>query len=222
MSIRAYQAADRDVLNRVCYESALMGESIAPLFGSQRLFTDYWMTYYLEHEPESAFVAVDNDGPVGYLVGCCDTRRFEATQQTVVWPRIWRRFLLGRYGVPLPLARFLWRVVRSRRHDRHLAPRLQDYPAHLHMNVAAGYRGRGHGALLLDGFLAYLEQRGVPGVHLITTNLNRAAVPLYESRGFRLEDRAPLSIYDAYVSEPVEALLYVRTVPALAAAEASP
>ncbi len=44
-TVRAYVPGDRGVLNRVCYESALMGDSIAPLFGSQRLFTDYWMTY---------------------------------------------------------------------------------------------------------------------------------------------------------------------------------
>ena len=212
-AVRLYEPRDREVLCDICYATGLMGESMDPVFGDQRLFTDYWMTYYLDHEPESAFVALADDEPVGYLVGCCDTRRFERVQSTVVWPMLWRRLITGRYGLPLRVVRFLWRTFRSQTQDRALEPPLHEYPAHLHMNVAAGHRNQGHGARLMVAFLDHLHARGVRGVHLMTTNHNTLAVPFYENRGFRLEDRAPVSVYDPYLTRPVEALLYVRIVP---------
>ncbi len=217
--VRPYKPRDRAALCRICYDTGLMGESVDPLFGSERLFTDYWMTYYLDHEPESAFVATVDDVPVGYLVGCCDTARFERVQQTDVWPRIWRRLLTGRYGVPVRLMRFLWHVLRSQARDQALAPPVTQYPAHLHMNLAAGHRRQGHGSRLMTAYLAHLEAAQVPGVHLVTTNLNRLAVPFYEKWAFQLHDRAPVSLYRTYVAEPVEALVYVRPVRQLVSAD---
>ena len=211
-AVRPYESRDRAAICRICYDTGLMGESVDRLFGCERLFTDYWMTYYLDYEPESAFVAVADDVPVGYLVGCRDTARFEHVQDTDVWPRIWHRLLLGRYGVPVRLVRFLWHVMRSQVRDQPLTPPLTGYPAHLHMNLAAGHRGHGHGSRLMAAYLAHLETAGVPGVHLITTNLNRRAVPFYEKWGFQLHNRASVSLYRTYVPEPVEALLYVRPV----------
>lgn len=213
-AVRPYRPADRAALCRICYDCGLMGESIDPLFGSEALFTDYWMTYYLEFEPEAAFVATEDDVPVGYLVGCTDTRRFEDVQRTVVWPRLYRRFFTGRYGVPVRLLRFMWRTLRSQVRDTPLEPPLDAYPAHLHMNLAAEYRGRGHGARLMERYLEYLRTRGVPGVHLITTDRNTVAVPFYERRGFTLHARTAISVYEQYLDGPVEGLLYVRPIAA--------
>ena len=218
--VRRYEPRDRAALCRICYDTGLMGESVDPLFGCEKLFTDYWMTYYLEYEPAAAFVAVVDDVPVGYLVGCSDTARFERVQQTDVWPRIWRRLFTGRYGVPVRLMRFLWHVLRSQASDATLTPPLAQYPAHLHMNLAPPHRQRGYGSQLMAAYLAHLEAAQVPGVHLITTNLNRLAVPFYEKWGFQLHDRAPVSLYRTYVPEPVEALMYVRPVRQPASVEA--
>ena len=221
-AVRSYRPEDRARLCEICYACGLMGDSIAPLFGSQQLFTDYWMTYYLECEPESAFVATVDDEPVGYLVGCCDTARFEDVQETMVWPRIWRRLFTGRYGIPLPLARFLWHALRAHMRDQPLKVPPDEYPAHLHMNVDAAYRGQGHGRRLLAAFCDGLRARGVPGVHLLTTNRNTRAIPLYERWGFQLHDHATITLYAPYLEGPVEGLLYVLPITSPVTARVSP
>ncbi len=220
--VRRYEPRDRERLCEICYATGLMGESIARLFGSRRLFTDFWMTYYLEHEPESAFVAVEDGEAVGYLVGCRDSRKFEDVQHRLVWPMLWRRLFTGRYGVPLPVVRFAWHVLSSQVKDENIEPPLHLYPAHLHMNMAAGHRRQGHGSRLMAAYLAHLEADRVRGVHLLTTNLNREAVPFYEKWEFQLHKRASVSTYAAYLTEPVEALLYVRAMPQPAPVGATP
>ena len=61
--VRKYRAEDRDAVRRICYDTGLMGHPIDPCFGCFELFSDYWMNYYTDYEPESAFVA-ELDGQV--------------------------------------------------------------------------------------------------------------------------------------------------------------
>ena len=42
-------------------------------------------------------------------------------------------------------------------------PPLKEYPAHLHINIAAGCRRMGIGSLLMESYLAYLREKGVRG-----------------------------------------------------------
>lgn len=42
------------------------------------------------------------------------------------------------------------------------------YPAHLHINVAAGTRSAGIGGHLIGRFCAHAEELGLPGVHVVT------------------------------------------------------
>jgi GNAT superfamily N-acetyltransferase len=46
-----------------------------------------------------------------------------------------------------------------------LTPR---YPAHLHVNLAAPWRGRGIGSLLVAAFADMARASGAPGVHVVT------------------------------------------------------
>lgn len=57
------------------------------------------------------------------------------------------------------------------------------YPAHLHVNVDARYRGAGLGAKLVNRFLEQVHQRGVAGVHVVTSRGARN-VKFYERLGF--------------------------------------
>lgn len=42
------------------------------------------------------------------------------------------------------------------------------YPAHLHVNLAPAYRGRGIGAQLVEAFAARAAAAGAPGMHVVT------------------------------------------------------
>ena len=60
-----------------------------------------------------------------------------------------------------------------------------DYPAHLHINVAAAHRGAGIGAHLVAAFIADLRRRGVPGVHVVTGAKARN-IGFYAQQGFQM------------------------------------
>jgi GNAT superfamily N-acetyltransferase len=44
----------------------------------------------------------------------------------------------------------------------------QCYPAHLHINLAAGFRSRGIGVRLIDAFAEAAAEAGAPGMHVVT------------------------------------------------------
>lgn len=62
----------------------------------------------------------------------------------------------------------------------HLTP---NYPAHLHINVAAQHRSHGLGARLIDAFAVHARARNVPGMH-ICTGQGARNIRFYEANGF--------------------------------------
>jgi GNAT superfamily N-acetyltransferase len=64
---------------------------------------------------------------------------------------------------------------------------MRRFPAHLHINLAAGFRNRGIGAQLIEAFAARAKQAGAPGMHVVTGKGMRN-VGFYTRRGF--SDRA--------------------------------
>ena len=75
----------------------------------------------------------------------------------------------------------------------------------LNIAVERGMRGRGLGALLLDGALAEVRERGATAVFLEVRESNEPARRLYASRGF-----AELSRRKKYYRNPAEDALVLR------------
>lgn len=57
------------------------------------------------------------------------------------------------------------------------------FPAHLHINLDAPYRSRGHGQRLVEAFAAMARGRGAPGMHVVTAAGTRN-VGFYARAGF--------------------------------------
>jgi len=210
--VRKYRPQDRDAVRKICYDTGLMGASIDPYFGCMELFADYWMNYYTDYEPESAFVVELGGKVVGYLVGCLDGSAQEKVQRNIITPRIRRKMLTFGYKIDRRFFSFMLRYVRSMWRGEFAEESIKGYPAHLHMNLAEGYRGGGLGSKLLSAFLEYLKQNNVTGLQLGTTTGNKFAVPFYKKWGFQLISSHPLTIYDGIVDEKIEALLFVRKI----------
>ncbi len=210
--IRKYRPEDRQALRTICYDTGLMGEPIDPYFGCADLFADYWMNYYTDHEPESAFVAEMNGGVVGYLVGCKDTCVYREVQKNVVMPAIRRKLFTFGYRIDRRFFAFVFRYLRSMWRGEFPDEPADAFPAHLHMNVVDGCRNAGIGSKLLAEYLEYLRKNGVRGLHLGTTSYNKLAVPFYGKWGFRLVSRHPFTMYDGIIPEKLEALFFTRTI----------
>ncbi|EPJ41268.1 hypothetical protein STAFG_1696 [Streptomyces afghaniensis 772] len=67
--------------------------------------------------------------------------------------------------------------------ERMVLPELVAYPAHLHIDLLPEWQGRGHGRRLMRTFLATLQDKGVPAVHLAMATANTRATGLLRPRG---------------------------------------
>jgi GNAT superfamily N-acetyltransferase len=129
--------------------------------GSREEFQDRWTGYYFSLTPDWIFAAInDNTSQVlGYLMGTPDSR--------AAMPFYKHR--LSSYALFEDL--------------------FEAFPAHLHMNTDAKFRGQGVGHALIERFVHELRQaEGNPagGVHLVTSP-DALNVTFYRREGFTHE-----------------------------------
>ncbi len=94
-------------------------------------------------------------------------------------------YLVGSLADPAPRAEFS-----ELAYFQDFAAQTVRFPAHLHINVDEGARGRGVGALLVDRFAAHAAAKGISGVHVVT-GAGMRNVRFYERLGFGEVARAP-------------------------------
>jgi GNAT superfamily N-acetyltransferase len=129
------------------------GRTFAP--GPERAaFRERWLGRFLQGGTDIVLLAIDGGETVaGYLVGALD----DPSQQS--------RFADISYFA---------------RDFRDLCRR---YPAHLHINLAPGFRNQGVGVQLIENFAARASAAGAPGMHVVTGKQARN-VSFYTRCGF--------------------------------------
>ena len=178
--LRPYQPADYDAVSRICTLTAERGGDATGRYVSDELMPDIFVRPYVVLEPELAFV-VDDDGEIGgYIVGVADTRRF-VERFTAEWlpgfsqkyehiqPHTNRNEMITHLG--------FWP-------ERMLIAEVDEYPAHLHVDLLPEFHGRGHGRQLIERLSSELRARGVPGLHLSMDAANTNARAFYDRIGF--------------------------------------
>jgi hypothetical protein len=170
-------SADRDAecaawqaIRAICCRTGDNGEPIA----GERwdFFARLWIDPYEKLVPEWTYTAMSGGAVVGYLTGCPNTNQFMRS-------KFWRadlpllvQIVCGRHHGAIDAPAFIRRSLRlarpfEARFSEALRRRLsRSYPAHLHVNVEAGFRRTGLGRLLIENYLADLRRSGVGGVHL--------------------------------------------------------
>lgn len=123
-------------------------------------FWNKWVQYYFDEFPEEIFLATHSLEIVGYLTGC----RFSNEAQLQISENIPYFSLFSNY--------------------------FDHYPAHLHVNVKAQFRGHGIGEFLISSYCQYLSENSVVGVHLLTSPGARN-VNFYRRCGFDFEAELP-------------------------------
>ncbi len=127
----------------------------------------------------------------------------------MIIPRVAGNLLRGRYHFGKRSMRYFQGLLAGLFHGEFTNVDLDIYPAHLHINVDAAWRGYKLGFRLMEAYLGQLRSLRIPGVYLDTTSLNEIACRLYEKMGFRLLDLRPDRFWGKWFGKPVENRCYV-------------
>ncbi len=187
--IRPVAPADLDALYAISLQTGDNGADASALYKDPRLIGHIYVAPYAVLSRQTAFVAEDDSGVAGYIVGALDTRAFEARLERDWWPA-----LRARYADPQDRPPQSWSADEMRAwmiHHPYPAPErvLAGHPSHLHINLLPRLQGQGMGKALMDRFLETVRSGGSPGVHLGTGEANVRARRFYDIYGFHTVPR---------------------------------
>ena len=192
-TVRPYRPEDRDALYDICVRTAHDGGDSRHIYPDPELMPSIFAAPYAVLEPELAFVVDDGERAVGYVVATADTATFVKRYRTE-----WLPTLMERYPKPERAPSTPTEVMVGLMHlpERMLLPELEQYPAHLHIDLLPSHQRMGHGRELMDALFAALRSAGVPAVHLGMVTANTAARAFYDRLGFHeipVADPGPLT-----------------------------
>jgi len=184
---RRCEKRDRKGIAKILYLTGFMGEDLTPenCFNDKLLFALINTDGYVRYQTDNGFVAEDTSTNeiIGYIIGADDTRNYEKLFFFKMYWRIILRLLFvswWRYPESFKMI-FYWFFTYETKSIEHL---YDNYPAHLHINILPGRQRLGVGEKLIKLFLENMASKGVPAVHLGTSNHNRKALPFYKKNGF--------------------------------------
>lgn len=196
-AIRPYRPEDLPAVYDICVRTGAAGQDARGRYSSDRLLGDCFAAPYVVLEPQFAFVLEEHDVPVGYVLGTADTAKFVERYLESWVPRL-------NAAYPEPHAETDRGLLNLGRHpERMLEPGLENYPAHLHIDLLPQVQGQGFGRKLIGAFLDAVHQAGAPNVHLGMSPANTAALAFYERLGFtRLSVGIPQDVL--YLGRPTQ------------------
>jgi ribosomal protein S18 acetylase RimI-like enzyme len=183
--VRPYRASDLDDLYRVCLLTGSGGNDATSMFEDPWILGHIFAAPYGLFEPSLAFVAEDELGVGGYIVGALDSKAFERRLEADWWPA-----LRERYAAPPPELR-LDELTPDQRAARFIhapltvpAELAEDYPSHLHINLVPRLQSQGLGRQMMRMLMRTLRELGSAGLHFLVTPTNRRAADFYRHLGF--------------------------------------
>lgn len=178
--IRPYASTDYDAVSRICVLTAESGGDATGLYVSNDLMPDIFARPYVVLEPELAFVVEDDEGVGGYILGVANTRDFVARFSSEWLPAFAEKY---EHTEPVVTKDDLIRHL-GFWPERMLLPEVDEYPAHLHIDLLPRLQGQGLGRELIATLSDALRQRRVHGLHLTKAHDNFAARAFYDRLGF--------------------------------------
>jgi ribosomal protein S18 acetylase RimI-like enzyme len=202
--IRPCQPADIEDLYRVCLQTADNGGDATALVSEPRLPGDVFAVPYAVLEPSLAFVAQDELGVCGYIVGARDTLAFDQRLEQEWWPALRIKYPeptpQEAQAMPLPVQHAMLGIHHRPWRDQ---PEFFDrYPSHLHINLLPRMQGRGAGRALISTLVAKLRERRSPGLHLLVVLSNTRAIGFYDHVGFTRLPATDVGIFAMDLSRP--------------------
>lgn len=209
IQIRLYRSSDGPAIRQLACDTVDRGKPVDRMFRDREAVADVLVRGYMEHEAEHLWVAESENMVVGYLTGCLDTRSFNRLLERRIAPRAVLRsigrgallhlqtwHLLGALAATVLFGGFPHRID------------LRAYPAHFHINVKQGFRGRRIGQRLVDSFRRQVDLAKLPGIHVVARGDNPGGRRFFEALGFRLLGEQPLMLPEGRGFKRVSTVAY--------------
>ncbi|MBV1775227.1 GNAT family N-acetyltransferase [Burkholderiaceae bacterium DAT-1] len=184
--IRPATPDDAPSLSAICLSTADAGQPLDILTTASELPGLLYALPYLHCPGAAALVAHDSEGIVGYAVGSPASPQFYDWMNTHWLPEQRSRFPQAMAGEPADHA-WLNRLYQ----DWHAPEVLDEFPAHLHINLLPRARGKGAGRKLVETLLDHLHALGAEGVHWGVDPRNGNALSFYRKLGFEMRQAEP-------------------------------
>ena len=184
--IRPFEPSDLDTLYVISLETGHEGGDASHLYADKKLIGHIYSAPYALLEPECALVVEDADGVAGFAVGALDTVMWHQRLEREWWPSL-RSVYEDPGDTPLPS----WSADQRRTfviHHPAPPPRLvvENYPAHLHLNLRPRIQGKGVGRLIFLEWLFNATRRGAERFHVGANRANLRAIEFWARQGFEL------------------------------------
>lgn len=169
INIRKYEEKDKENIRKVCLGTSSFDVSNAK---TSKFITLMFCDYYTEVEPDSCFVAADEDDcAVGYLICGKNFNEYYKVFNGLYMPEIKK---LGIKYVLMSKSEIAVHRLFSKK-----------YPAHLHIDLLDVCRHQGVGSRLMNELKLYLKEKQIPGLMLSCGFDNKNAIRFYERNGFK-------------------------------------
>jgi GNAT superfamily N-acetyltransferase len=188
--VREFQEKDRQRVREIARNTGQKGNPTSVFFEDEEVIPIIFADYYMDYEPESCFVAEADGEVIGYMLGCKDTRKYHRVLMWKIAPRlilrvVWKILTL-QYRQKRTYLTLLWLVTRAWREVP--STPIDQYPAHVHINVETKHRRSGAATKLANRMVAHFKEAGVKGLHGIIVEpegddrFSRLAHTLYDAR----------------------------------------
>jgi len=183
--VRKFTPEDRGAVRRISCETSFLEADRSVFIDDDEILADVLTAYYTDYEPGSSFVAVSGDKVVGYIICSTDTVKIHRVFNTKIAPAVFmkalRRGVFFRKKILIFIAHILKSIIKGEFKTPDFS---KDYPATLHINIDAGYRGQDVGTRLIQTGVDFLKKRGVKGVSFGT--MSDGARRFFEKTGFKV------------------------------------
>jgi GNAT superfamily N-acetyltransferase len=212
--IRTYTPADHDALVDLFAEAGAdspTGQLWRHLPSERFVYLDP----YVEHHPDTLFLAEVDGDLVGYLTGCPDSAALPGEDERLTQAIVRHKVMLRPRSMPF-FARSLLDIARAKlRGQETSSGEVRDprWPAHLHINLVPAARGTGTAQELMHAWQDWLTDAGSPGCYLQTLVENTRAARFFEKCGFVAHGSTTLVPGVRYQGRPVHQLTMVWSAP---------
>jgi ribosomal protein S18 acetylase RimI-like enzyme len=182
IQIRPYRSSDLESLYKICLLTGDSGKDASHKYKDPKLLGHFYAAPYAIIEPELTFIVTLDEFPSGYILGTKDSQNFHNNSEAGWFPELRQKYIFPDSGDTSADAN----IIRLIHQGYILKEDLEEYPAHLHIDLLPSTQGKGLGRKLINTFVEKLRVLEVSGLHLEVGRKNPKAIEFYKRMGFHI------------------------------------